>query len=66
MSTELILRGFKTVFAEHEDVPKELLLEPLLDQLVTNFKTEQGFNGAEDQTMLRALELEFLLDVTKD
>lgn len=28
---ELILRGFKTVFQEHEDVPKHLLLEPLLD-----------------------------------
>ena len=47
-------------------MPRDLLLEPLLDQLVINVRSGKEFGGAEDQNMLRALELEFLMDVTKD
>ena len=31
VSTEMILRGFKTVFKEHDDVPKHIMLDPFLD-----------------------------------
>ena len=38
VSSEMILRGFRTVFREHDDVPKHVMLDPFLDQLILNLR----------------------------
>ena len=38
VSTEMILRGFKTIFREHDDVPKHVMMDPFLDQLIMNLR----------------------------
>ena len=53
--------GFKTVVQEHDDVPVKLLLEPFLDQLVTNLR-----QGPQIENMHRSVELDFMQHVLMD
>ena len=34
----MILKGFKTIFREHDDVPKHVMLDPFLEQLIVNLR----------------------------
>ena len=57
----MILRGFKTVFREHEDVPKHVLLDPFLDQLIVNIKQHKA-----GENLMTTCELEFLTDLVRE
>ena len=61
VSTEMILRGFRTVFREHDDVPKHVMLDPFLDQLILNLKEHK-----EGENLMTTCELEFLTEVIRD
>ena len=63
VSTEIILKGFSTVFAESEEehVPKHLLLNPFLEQLILNLRQHQ-----EGENLMTTCELEFLTNIIKD
>lgn len=61
VSTEMILRGFATIFKDHEDVPKHIMLEPFLEQLLVNLRTHKA-----GENLMTTCELEFLTDVMRD
>ena len=58
VSTEMILRGFKTIFREHDDVPKHVMMDPFLDQLIMNLKQHKP-----GENLMTNMELEFLTGV---
>ena len=57
----MILRGFKTVFKEHEDVPKHVLLDPFVDILIQNLKEHEI-----GENLMTTCELDFLTTVVSD
>ena len=61
VSTDMILRGFKTVFKEHYDVSKHIMLDFLLDYLMVNLWTHKP-----DKNLMTTCELEFLTDVIRN
>ena len=61
VSTEMILRGFRAAFREHDDVPKHVMLDPFLDQLILNLKQHR-----KGENLMTTCELEFLTDVIRD
>ena len=38
VTTEMILRSFISIFKDHDSIPKHLMLEPFLDQLINNIE----------------------------
>ena len=57
----MILRGFRTVFREHDDVPKHVMMDPFLEQLIINLKQHKP-----GENLMTTMELEFLTDVIRD
>ena len=53
----MILRGFKKIFREHDDVPKHVMMDPFLDQLIQNLKQHKP-----GENLMTTMELEFLTD----
>ena len=57
----MILNGFKTIFKEHDDVPKHVMLDPFLEQLIVNLREHK-----KGQNLMTTIELEFLTEVVRE
>ena len=56
----MILRGFRTIFTEHDDVPKHIMLDPFLEQLLINIRMQK-----QGENLMTTCEMEFLTDVMR-
>ena len=54
----MILKGFKTLFRDYHDIPRHVLLDPFLDQLIVNLREH-----APGENLMTTLEVDFLTEV---
>ena len=57
----MILRSFRTVFREHDDVPKHVMLDVFLEQLILNLREHK-----QGENLMTTCELEFLTNLVRD